>query len=127
MNRRTFLKALSATAVLGGCTAGGTWAFLRQMQFGALPTGEILQRILTSPHYADGAFHNIVPKAILSDDSSFILALLRSLVTKRVNTTPPRPVPAQHIPLHALERTRDTVLWLGHSSFFIQLGGRRRL
>ena len=127
MNRRTFLKALAATAVLGGCAAGGTWTFLRQMKFGALPAGGTLQRILASPHYTDGAFHNLVPRAILSDDSSFILALLRSLVAKRVNPVPPGPVPSKHIPLHALERTQDAVLWLGHSSFFIQLGGRRLL
>lgn len=127
MNRRTFLKALTAAALLGGCAAGGTWAFLRQMKFGALPAGEALQRILASPHYADGTFHNMVPRAILSDDSSFILALLRSLVAKRVNPVPPGPVPSKHIPLHTLERTQDTVLWLGHSSFFIQLGGRRIL
>lgn len=114
-------------AVLGGCAGGGAWAFLRQIKFGALPAGETLQRILASPHYADGAFHNLVPRAILSDDSSFVLALLRSLVAKRVNPIPPGPVPSQHTPLHALERTQDVVLWLGHSSFFIQLGGRRIL
>ena len=127
MNRRTFLKALTAAALLGGCAAGGTWAFLRQVKFGALPAGEALQRILASPHYADGTFHNMVPRAILSGDSSFILALLRSLVAKRVNPVPPEPVPSKHLPLHTLARGQDTVLWLGHSSFFIPLGGRRLL
>lgn len=127
MNRRTFLKAMTATAVLGGCAAGGIWSFFRQMKFGALPAGEAMQRILASPHYADGAFHNLVPRAILSDDSSFAFALLRSLVAKRINPVPPGPVPSKHISLHALDRSQDTVLWLGHSSFFIQLGGRRLL
>ena len=127
MNRRTFFKALAAMAVLGGCAGGGAWAFLRQIKFGALPEGNALQRILASPHYGDGTFHNLVPRAILSDDSSFVLALLRSLVAKRVNPIPPGPVPSRHTPLHELERAQDAVLWLGHSSFFIQLGGRRIL
>lgn len=127
MNRRAFLKVLAATAVLGGCAGGGVWTFLQQMKFGALPEGSALQRILTSPHYADGVFHNLVPRAILSDDSSFIFALLRSLVAKRVNPVPPFPVPARHMDLHELERVQDAVLWLGHSSFLIQFGGCRIL
>lgn len=127
MNRKTFLKGLAATAVVSGCAAGGTWTFLQQEKFGALPEGEAMKRILASPHYADGTFHNLIPRAILSDNSSFISALIRSLVTKKIDPAPPVPVPAQRINLRALDRTRDIVLWLGHSSFFIQLGGYRIL
>lgn len=127
MNRRKMLKALAAAAVLGGGSAGGAWAFLGQMQFGALPEGRCLQRILASPHFAGGTFHNLIPRPILSDNSSFVLALLRSLVTRRVNPVPPGPVPSSHTSLLKLETGRDIVIWLGHSSFFIQLGGLRLL
>lgn len=127
MNRRTFLKAVAAVAVLGGCAGGGIWAFLRQAKFGALPVESDLRHILTSPHYADGTFHNVVPRAILSDNSSFAVALLHSLVAKRVNPIPPCPVPSKRVDLHTLDRFQDTIIWLGHSSFFIQLGGGRIL
>lgn len=127
MNRRTFLKTLASVAVVSGCAGGGAWAFLRQAKFGALPAGSDLQRVLTSPHYTGGIFHNVVPRAILSDNSSFALALLRSLVAKRVNPVPPCPVPSKRIDLHTLDRFQDTIIWLGHSSFFIQLGGGRIL
>lgn len=127
MNRRTVLKALASVMVLSGCAGGGTWAFLRQAKFGALPTGSDLRRILASPHYANGTFHNMVSKAILSDNSSFALALLRSLVAKRTNPVPPCPVPSKRINLHMLDSLEDTIIWLGHSSFFIQLGGGRVL
>ncbi len=127
MTRRFFFKTLAATAVLGGCAAGGTWAFLQQPQFGALPEGPALQRILASPHYADGAFHNLLPEVSLGGNGSFVLALLRSLVAKRVDPVPPEPVPARRLPLDAWDPAQDLVVWLGHSSFLIQLGGHRLL
>ena len=125
MTRRFFFKTLAATAVLGGCAAGGTWAFLQQPQFGALPEGPALQRILASPHYADGAFHTLLPEVSLGGNGSFVLALLRSLVAKRVDPVPPEPVPARRLPLDAWDPAQDLVVWLGHSSFLIQLGGHR--
>lgn len=127
MTRRSFLKALSAGAVLGGASAGGIWAFLRQTKFGALPEGEALRRILASPHYAGGVFHNELPTPILTDNSSFGVALVRSLVAKRVNPVPPGPLPSQRASLFSPDRAQDAVVWLGHSSFFIQLAGQRVL
>ena len=127
MRRRTFLRVLAGGAVLSGCTGGGLWMFLQQDKFGHLPSGESLQRILASAHYADGTFHNLVPRAILSDGSSFIVALLRSLVAQRPDPVPPSPVPSDRKGIQKLTQKRDAVLWLGHSSFLIQLDGYRIL
>ena len=127
MRRRTLLKALAGGAVLSGCAGGGIGMFLQQEKFGTLPSGEILQRIEVSPHYRNGAFHNIVPRAILSDGSSFILALLRSLTAQRTDPVPPGPVPSNRTGIQELARGSDAVLWLGHSSFLVQLDGYRML
>ena len=127
MNRRTFLGMLAGAAVAAGAGAGGTWMFLRQEQFGAIPDGDIMRRILRSPHYADGEFHNLIERPILSDNSSFIGALLRSLVEERPAPAPPAPVPSRKPDLHSLDAAEDFVVWLGHSTFFLQLGGRRLL
>lgn len=127
MQRRTFLKAVAGSAILGGCAGGGILAFLQQESFGALPEGTALERILTSPHYADGGFHNAVPGAILSDNSGFALALLRHLLAERKNPVPPRPVPSNRAGIPSLAHGRDAVVWLGHSSFLVQLAGRRIL
>ena len=82
MNRRTFLGLLAGTALTAGAGTCGILAFLRQEPFGALPEGEQMQRILSSPRYADGEFRNLIPRPVLSDGSSFAGALLRSFVTK---------------------------------------------
>lgn len=127
MNRRAFLGVLAGTALTVGAGAGGTLAFLRQKQFGALPEGESLRRIMASPHYADGAFHNLVPHPVLSDDSSFAGALIRSLVEKRTGTEPSRPIPSLRPDLSTLNGIGDAIIWLGHSSFLIRLGGKNIL
>lgn len=125
MNRRSFLGMLAGAAVVAG--AGGTLTFLRQEQFGALPEGEDMRRILLSPHYVDGEFRNLIPRPVLSDGSSFAGALIRSLVEKKTDPAPPRPVPSRTPDFAALSPAGDAVIWLGHSSFFLQLGGKKLL
>ncbi|WP_418765196.1 MBL fold metallo-hydrolase [Mailhella sp.] len=127
MNRRTFLRGAVGTALAAGVGAGGAFAFLRQEAFGALPEGSSRQRVASSPHYVDGEFRNVIPRPILSDGSSFVGALIRSLTEKRVQTEPPVPVPSKRPDLRSLDRSRDCVVWLGHSTFFLQLEGRRLL
>lgn len=127
MNRRSFLGILAGAAVTAGAGAGGVSAFLHQEQFGALPEGEDMRRILLSPHYVDGEFRNVIPRPVLSDGSSFAGALIRSLVEKKTDPVPPRPVPSRMPDFGRLDASRDAVIWLGHSSFFLQLGGRRLL
>ncbi len=127
MNRRTFLGLLGGSAVVAGTGTAGVLTFLGQEQFGALPEGEQMRRILLSPHYADGEFCNLIPRPVLSDGSSFAGALIRSLTEKKINSVPPRPLPFHKTDFSALASDRNAVVWLGHSSFYLQLGGKRLL
>lgn len=127
MNRRKFLGILAGAAVTAGAGAGGVLSFLGQEKFGALPEGEEMRRILLSPHYADGEFRNLIPRPVLSDGSSFAGALIRSLVEKKTDPEPPCPVPSRTPDFSRLDASRDAVIWLGHSSFLLHLGGRRFL
>jgi len=126
MKRRTLFKALAAAAILGG-GAGGVWSFLRRPEFGALPEGARLDSIMASPHYAGGAFHNLIPRPVLSDGSGFVMAFLRSIAARKTDPEPPCPVPAKRAALQEPARAEDALVWLGHSSFFIRQAGRRIL
>jgi len=95
--------------------------------FGATPKDERLARITASPNYVDGAFQNQIETPMLTTDESRLTLMWRNFRGKRSETRPPRPLPTTKTNLHALDPAQDLVIWLGHSSYYVQLGGRRIL
>lgn len=125
MKRRTFFKMAAGCLVFSGTAAGGVGLFLHQPAFGA--GIEDIPAFWESFHYRNGTFHNTLPTPILSDGSSFSGALVRSFFAKKDNPIPPSPIPSVHIELASLEKSRDLIVWLGHSSFLVQMDGTRFL
>ena len=112
-------------AVLCGLIAGGYW--LLQDRFGDLPEGSRRAVLARSAQYADGAFRNPEPIPPVKSRGGFIGAQLRYVFSSREGVTPPGPVPTVKTDLRALDPAEDVVIWLGHSSFFVQFAGRRIL
>ena len=57
-----FLKKMILTLVILIATLSiGTYIFMQGKQFGKMPSGKRLERILKSPHYKDGKFQNLNP------------------------------------------------------------------
>lgn len=110
-------------AVLGGV---GVAAYLQHPLFGELPSGERQARIERSPNYADGAFHNQTDTPLLTTDQTQVSIMLDNMRNKGT-TRPPMPLPATKTDLKALDASDDVVVWLGHSSYYVQLGGQRLL
>jgi len=133
MRRRMELKLWMGRAllvllmVISGLIAAA-YAYLQSPKFGSLPQGARLERVRTSPHFVDGAFRNLVPTPVLTNDSSFLSILLENTFGRKTQRLKPEsPIPAVKTDLRALDRADDTVIWLGHSSYYVQLGGRRIL
>lgn len=89
------------------------------------------QALRASPHYRDGAFRNEVASPPRPGGFGFIVAVIRgrfeSREEPRERPTPTAPLPSVKTDLVALPRAQDIVVWLGHSSYFVQLGGKRLL
>lgn len=96
-------------------------------QFGALPRGKWLTRVQLSPNYREGEFKNTVPTQMLAEGQSSVKLLWDSLWAKNPHLRPVNALPTVKIDLKALDAAQDTLIWLGHSSFYIQLGGKRML
>lgn len=107
--------------VLGACM------MLNQPRFGRPPEGARLLSIQKSPHYADGEFKNIIDTPKFTKNVSTFSIIRQDLVNPRERLVPDAPIPSLKTDLKNLERTHDVVVWLGHSSYFIQLGGKRIL
>lgn len=103
-------------------------AYLQHPKFGALPEGERLSRIERSAHFREGEFRNLVPTPMFADDRSFLSVLVSNLVaSKPKRVTPDVRVPTVKTDLKALDLAEDMVIWLGHSTYFVQIGGKRVL
>lgn len=112
---------LSALFGLGAC------AFLQHPKFGSHPEGGRLERVAHSPYYADGEFRNLIATPVLAGDTSTFSILAKNLFEHIENLRPNLPVPTSKTDLKALPLDQDMVIWLGHSSYFVQLAGKRIL
>jgi len=94
--------------------------------FGKNPAGSRLQRIRQSPHYRDGAFINFSPTPVMAEDASF-WKTLREFVNKPKDRDPVRPVPGVTTDFAALGGADPVLVWFGHSSYFLRIGGKNVL
>lgn len=101
--------------------------FINQPRFGRLPQGERLERIKRSPHYRNGQFHNLHPTVMMTSDKGRFGTMFEFLFRKAKDLRPENPVPVIKTDLHRLERDKDVLVWFGHSSYFIQIDGKRIL
>jgi L-ascorbate metabolism protein UlaG (beta-lactamase superfamily) len=115
------LLLLTGTAVIGG------YAYLQHPKFGAMPEGARLQAIERSPHYVNGAFQNLIDTPMRTQDTSFASNVMSMLLDRDPNLKPSTTLPSKRVDLKALPPGEDVVVWLGHSSYFVQLGGKRLL
>ncbi|PIO99447.1 MBL fold metallo-hydrolase [Pleomorphomonas carboxyditropha] len=121
---RTIVKALVVVAALLGF---GALVFSQHPLWGRLPAGERLARLAQSPNYADGAFRNLVDTPMLTTEESRLSIMIGNTFGKAGNRRPQAEIPAIRTDLSALDPVEDLVIWLGHSSYFVQLAGRRIL
>ena len=104
-----------------------TMLTLRQPRFGKLPSGDRLERIKKSPNYRNGAFQNQHHTPVLAEDISFFSAGKKFLFEKKRNVSPTDSIPSVKTDLIRMEKNKDVLVWFGHSSYFIQIEGRKIL
>lgn len=129
MTRREFI--LACLGLLAATAAGGVYRYLHLPQFGELPTGDRLRRMQASPHYHGDHFENLVPVPVMSqkegERENRFTATWKFLFGDKKGLWPDGSLPSEKTNLKALPRQQDAVVWLGHSSFYVQLGGYRIL
>ena len=96
-------------------------------KFGKLPAGERLRKIRQSPHYKKGAFQNLILKPMLTEGVGFFEVGKEYFFDKKIDITPSKPLPSLKTDLLNLPINQDILVWFGHSSYFIQLDGKRIL
>jgi L-ascorbate metabolism protein UlaG (beta-lactamase superfamily) len=125
--KRWLRKMLLALLISLVILSLGIGFYLQQPKFGTLPEGSRLERIKSSPNYVDGQFQNLVPTPQRIEGSSSASLWWEYLFTKKERLTPIDSIPSIKTDLMNLDKSKDVVIWLGHSSYFMQLGGKRIL
>ena len=103
------------------------YLFMQQSLFGATPTGGRLERIENSPHYKDGSFQNLSPTPQLAEGHSYYSVLKKFVLGKKIRSKPTDSLPSQKTNLLDLDLSENVLVWFGHSSYFMQIDGKRIL
>lgn len=104
----------------------GLFLYVQRPEFGHAPTGQRLARIQASPHYTGGKFQNLEPVNNVVEGNRFEV-MMKFLFGPKENIVPNIALPTVKTDLKSLNVQEDIVVWLGHSSFYMQLGGQRIL
>lgn len=101
--------------------------FLHSPSFGRLPCGERLARIERSPHFRGGKFRNQHTTPLFTSGRSRIGTMWKVLTSPSPRVRPLKALPVVKTDLRALDPSHDLLVWFGHSSYLMQIAGKRIL
>ena len=124
---KIFKKIMIVSLLFIVILAAWTFWFVSQPQVGKAPTGKRLERIQKSPHYKNGRFDNLNLTPQLAEDTSMPEVMFKFLFGKTENSTPKQKFNFTKTDLKNLDPTENVYIWMGHSSYFIQIDGKKIL
>ena len=98
--------------------------FVQQSKFGSQPAGERLELVRVSPQYREGAFQNQSPTPSLTEGASYSSVLKEFLFKKKERKKPAQVLPSVKTNLLQLKKEENVWVWMGHSSYFMQIDGK---
>lgn len=119
-------KTLKTAGLLTLLTGIVIFLFMQQSSFGKLPSGPSMERIIKSPNYQNGAFVNVIPTPMMSEDASY-LSMAGKYFQESVDRSPTEKIEVIQTDLKALSLDTPQVIWFGHSSYLLILEGKRIL
>lgn len=103
-----------------------TYLFMLQPSFGRLPAGIRLERIKNSVNYKDGKFQNRHHTPTLSENGSYVKVFV-DFLSKGIDREPVKELPSVKTDLKTSSDDKPSLVWFGHSTFLIQVNGKRIL
>ncbi len=100
------------------------YVFMQHPSFGKNPSGDRLSKIEKSPNYKNGKFQNIRPTPVMIKGVSIYKLINDYLFSKK---KPKYALPTKKSDLLNMESNKNVLVWFGHSSYYIQLDGKKIL
>ena len=101
--------------------------FMQQKSFGKVSSGRRLERVHQSPNFRDGKFQNEHYTPDLAEDVSIFSILKDALFDRSKRNRPAGNLPSVKTNLLSLDPGEDLLVWFGHSSYFLQIDGKKIL
>ncbi len=115
------------TLLVIGLLCAAVMLFVNQAKFGKRASGARLAKMQQSPHYKNGAFQNLSPTPALTEGVTYWAVLKEFFFGGKLRKIPSGKLPTTKTDLFNLDKSEDVLVWFGHSSYFIQLSGKRIL
>ena len=103
------------------------YVFMQQSMFGKIPAGERLELLKKSPNYKNGQFQNQNHTPDLTEGVSYYAVLKEFIFHKSKRSKPADILPSKKTNLLNLDPGEDILVWFGHSSYFMQIDGKKIL
>lgn len=102
-------------------------AILNLPQFGKPAKGERLRRKEASLQYSQGSFKNISETPSFTSDDNVFTTFWKMFFGRRERLRPEHQLPSTKTELSTLPAEQNYLIWMGHSSYFMQLDGKKIL
>ncbi len=104
-----------------------TIIIVNQTQFGQLPSGKSLNRVKQSPNYRNGEFQNLNFTPTFAEDVSKFEVIRDGIFKVNRRKSPETTLPSVKTNLKNLAPDKNILIWFGHSSYFLQIDGKKIL
>src|SRR5688500_1604418 len=103
------------------------YLYMQQPQFGRSPKGERRVKISSSPNYKNGRFQNQNHTPPLAEGTTYLGVIRKFFFTKNKRGVPPALLPSVRTDLKNIPSEKEVLVWFGHSSYFMQVAGKKIL
>lgn len=115
------------TFIIIGVLLTATLLYMQQDKFGKSPSGKRLERIKQSPNFKDGKFQNLSITPTLAEGHNYVGVIYETYFKNKPRQYPTDIIPSVKTDLLSLPIDTDVLVWFGHSSYFMQIDGKRIL
>jgi L-ascorbate metabolism protein UlaG (beta-lactamase superfamily) len=103
------------------------YLYMQRSQFGSTASGQALEKIKASPNFKNGQFQNLSHTPSLTEGASYAGIMREFFFGKSKRSKPFNVLPSKKTNLFTLDAKENVLIWFGHSSYFMQVDGKKIL
>lgn len=124
---RVFKRILITLSALIAALTVVVYLYMKQDKVGKGPDGDRMARMKQSPHYRDGKFQNLSFTPELTEGNTLWGVTYDYFFKAAPRRRPVDVIPSVKADLRSIPADSNYLVWFGHSSYLMQIDGKRFL